>query len=79
MKPINSNALADGVTARVIVLFLFVGLMWVIHAIDAIKPTGTSMLSTGIVPRTWYGLKGFPLLHSFMKIGTTSLRTRCPS
>src|SRR5436189_126044 len=47
--------------ARVVVLFLFVGLMWVIHAIDAIKPTGTSVLSTGIVPRTWDGLKGIPV------------------
>ena len=61
MKPTNSNALADGLTARVVVLFLFVGLMWVIHAIDAIKPAGTSVLSTGIVPRTWDGLKGIPV------------------
>jgi membrane associated rhomboid family serine protease len=51
----------QSVTLRASVLTGGVGIMWLIHAIDAFLPRGWSAAGTGIVPRTWSGLYGIPV------------------
>src|SRR5258708_38815037 len=55
------------VTLRAGVLIGGVGIMWLIHALDAFLPRGWSVVGTGIVPRTLHGLYGIPvapLIHA---------------
>jgi membrane associated rhomboid family serine protease len=51
----------QSITLRASVLAGFVGIMWLIHAIDSFLPRGLSAAGTGIVPRTWNGLYGIPV------------------
>jgi len=52
--------LRDSLRLRIAVLLLFVGSMWVVFLLDAVVPGGRSAAGIGIVPRTWYGLRGIP-------------------
>ena len=52
---------------RVAILLVLVGVMWLVHAIDAFLPVGVSAAGHGIVPRTWDGLWSIPvapLIHA---------------
>jgi membrane associated rhomboid family serine protease len=53
--------------ARAAILFILVGTLWLVHAIDAFLPRGISAAGHGIVPRTWDGLWSIPvapLIHA---------------
>jgi membrane associated rhomboid family serine protease len=52
---------------RAAILFVLVGVMWLVRAIDAFLPRGISAAGHGIVPRTWDGLWSIPvapLIHA---------------
>ena len=43
------------------VLFVFIGMMWIIRGIDMFVQNGWSSAGVGIVPRTWDGLWNIPI------------------
>ena len=47
--------------ARVTILLVMVGVLWLVHAIDTFLPRGFSAAGHGIVPRTWDGLWSIPI------------------
>lgn len=47
--------------ARVAILSVLVGVMWLIRCIDVFLPRGFSAAGHGIVPRTWDGLWSIPI------------------
>ena len=51
----------DSIRLRVIVLSVFVGLMWIVRAIDTLIPNQMSSAGMGIVPRTMAGLYNIPI------------------
>lgn len=51
----------DSIRARLTMLIVFVGLMWIVRGIDTFLPQGLSSAGTGIVPRTWSGLWNIPV------------------
>jgi membrane associated rhomboid family serine protease len=51
---------------RVLVLFAFIGAMWLVLGLDALRPPGHSVVGFGVVPRTYDGLSGIlvaPIIH----------------
>jgi membrane associated rhomboid family serine protease len=47
--------------ARVLLLMVFIGMMWIIRGIDMFVPYGWSSAGVGVVPRTWEGLWNIPI------------------
>jgi membrane associated rhomboid family serine protease len=62
----SSLQLASDFRRRAIVLAIFIGLLWFIHALDAPFGRDVSVAGTGVIPRTYDGLFGIltaPLIH----------------
>jgi membrane associated rhomboid family serine protease len=51
----------DSIRLRAIVLSVFVGLMWVVRAIDTLIPGQMSSAGYGVIPRTLSGLYNIPM------------------
>jgi len=51
----------ESMSARAIVLMVFVGMMWIVRGIDMLLPHGLSAAGVGVVPRTWDGLWNIPI------------------
>ena len=49
------------IKARAAVLGGFIAVMWLVGALDLVVPGPGSAAGHGVVPRTWYGLKGIPV------------------